>query len=390
MIRTIAISLFLFLGVLQAEAGTLPISFDFGNCSGVTRSVNGLTVLCWNNRIESLPSGYQTALVDLSIYRRSTVGWDLEQKTLDLRTIEDSERCLGLFSEAKISDDGKRILVLSRKDIYDGVCMVDGPDFSMVKQAPKKFVEDLMNFSGGSVDADLFRSLRLTGNLTHVEYLAGNGYYNAVLQSLESGDILLDEHGPSVQLFALSPDYAVIRKDKTFSVIHLKSKSKVYEGYEELRSNVIIKDGKIQYFGADYYLNEIDISSGKSSRKLLNNFNSSKPYRSVWVDEFGCSIAQGSTENIRLDIANDLDLGSVARPLFGSYRISPDCQFAVKKTTSFQDATTNWEVIDISAGLSNGNHVVKMLNANQEFGFINQYGDLFYRVDDQAGILSYK
>lgn len=392
MIRTIAISLFLFLGVLQAEAGTLPVSFDFGNCSGVTRSVNGLTVLCWKNRYENLPSGYQNALVDLSIYRRSTTGWDLEQKTLDLRNVEDSECRLGLFSKAKISDDGKRILVLTRNDIQDSVCMIDGPDFSKAKQTPGKFVGQLMNYRGsnGHVNSDGFRTLRLTGDLKYVEYLAGVGYYNAVLQSLDSGDILLDEHGPSVQLFSLSPEYAVISKDKTFSVIHLKSKSKIYEGSGDLRSNVVIKNGKIQYFGADYYLNEINISSGNSSRKLLNNFNSSKPYSSVWVDELGCSIAQGSTENIRLDIANDADLGSIARPLFGSYKVSPDCQFAVKNTTSFQNATTNWEVIEISTDLSKGNHLVNELNANQEFGFINQYGDLFYRVDSRAGILSYK
>lgn len=391
MIRILAISLFLFLGILRAEAGTLPISFDFGTCKGVTRSVNGLTVLCWNNRIETLPSGYQTALVDLSIHRRSTTGWELEQKTLDLRTIDNSECSLGLFSKAKVSDDGKRILVLTRNDIQDSVCMIDGPDFSKAKPTPNKFVGELMNYRGsnGRVNSDGFRNLRLTGDLTHVEYLAGVGYYNAVLQSLDSGDILLDEHGPSVQLFVLSSDYAVISKDKDFSVIHLKSKNKVYEFSGDLRSNVMIKNGKIQYFGADYYLNEIDIASGKIDRKLSNNFNSSKPYGSVWVDELGCSIAQGSTENIRLDIANDVNLGSVARPLFGSYRISPDCQFAVKNTTSFQNATTNWEVVEISTGLTKGNHLVNMLTADQEFGFINQYGDLFYRVDNRAGILSY-
>ena len=391
MIRTIAISLFLLLGALQAKAGTLPISFDFGNCSGVTRSVNGLTVLCWKNRTEPLPTGYQNTFVDLSIYKRSTTAWNLEQKTLDFRTVDRSECSLGLFSKAKISDDGKRILVLTRNDIQDSVCMIDGPDFSKAKQTPGKFVGQLMNYRGsnGHVNSDGFRTLRLTGDLRYVEYLAGVGYYNAVLQSLDSGDILLDEHGPSAHLFAFSPDYAVISKDKTFSVIHLESKSKVYEGSGDLRSNVVIKNGKIQYFGADYYLNEIDISSGKSSRKLLNNFNSLKPYSSVWVEELGCSIAQGPTENIRLDIANDANLGSVARPLFGSYKISPDCQFAVKNTTSFKDATTNWEVIEISTGLSKGNHFVNMLNADQEFGFINQYGDLFYRVDNRAGILSY-
>lgn len=391
MIRTIAISLFLLLGVLRAEAGTLPVSFDFGNCSSVARSVNGLTVLCWKNRTEPLPTGYQNAFVDLSIYKRSTTAWDLEQKTLDLRTVDRSKCSLGLFSKAKISDDGKRILVLTRNDIQDSVCMIDGPDFSEAKQTPGKFVGQLMNYRGnnGHVNSDGFRTLRLTGDLKYVEYLSGVGYYNAVLQSLDSGDILLDEHGPSVQLFSFSPGYAVISKDKTFSVIHLESKSKVYEGSGDLRSNVVIRNGKIQYFGADYYLNEIDISSGKSSRKLLSNFNSSKPYSSVWVEEFGCSIAQGPTENIRLDIVNDADLGSVARPLFGSYKISPDSQFAVKNTTSFQNAITNWEVVEISTGLSKGNHFVNMLNADQEFGFINQYGDLFYRVDNRAGILSY-
>lgn len=391
MVRATAISLLLFLGIFRAEAGTLPVSFDFGNCSGVARSVNGLTVLCWKNRIESLPTGYQKALVNLSIYRRSTTSWDLEQKTLDLRTVEDSECSLGLFSKAKISDDGNRILVLTRNDILDSVCMIDGPDFSKTKRTPNKFVGELMNYRGsnGHVNSDGFRTLRLTGDLKYVEYLAGVGYYNTVLQSLDTGDILLDEHGPSVQLFAFSPDYAVISKDKTFSVMHLQSKSKIYEGPSDLRSNVVIKDGKIQYFGADYYLNEIDISSGKSTRKLLNNFNSLKPYSSVWVEELGCSIAQGSTDNIRLDIANDANIGSVARPFFGSYKISPDCRFAVKNTTSFQNATTNWEVIEISAGLSKGNHFVNMLNADQEFGFINQYGDLFYRVDNRAGILSY-